>query len=275
MRRLSRPFLSVVAATVALGALPAPASATWSVIAIDARTGRIVIASATCLAQATLRRVPSKGLMDVQAVIVPGMGVAAVQARLDHTRRNQELIYRELERGTAPDRILDLLRQDSTADARQFGIVDRNGRVAGFSGSENGRASLDRGGRVPGTDVYYSIQGNLLASGAVVEYAVVAFLAADGALEDRVLAAMEAADAAGGDRRCSCQTRPVSAAPCETRHAQVAYLLAADPRDPQGTSFNDGRYQLYIDVTDENILPSENANPVVTLRTRYDAIKER
>jgi len=275
MGRLSRPFLSVVAATVALGALPAPATATWSVIAIDARTGRIVIASATCLAQATLRRVPSKGLMDVQAVIVPGMGVAAVQARLDHTRRNQELIYHELERGTAPDRILDLLRQDSTVDARQFGIVDRNGRVAGFSGSGNGRASLDRGGRVPGTDVYYSIQGNLLASGAVVEYAVVAFLAAGGALEDRVLAAMEAADAAGGDRRCSCQTSPVSAAPCETRHAQVAYLLAADPRDPQGTSFNDGRYQLYIDVTDENILPSENANPVVTLRTRYDAIKER
>lgn len=55
----------------------------------------------------------------------------------------------------------------------------------------------------------------------------------------------------------------------------MAYLLAADPRDPQGTSFNDGGCRLYIDVTDENILPSENANPVVTLRTRYDAMKER
>ena len=55
----------------------------------------------------------------------------------------------------------------------------------------------------------------------------------------------------------------------------VARLLAADPSDPQGTSFNDGRYQLYIDVTDENILPGENANPVVTLRTRYDKMKER
>ena len=275
MRRLNRPLLSLVAGTLALGAFPAPASATWSVIAIDARTGRIVIASATCLPQATLRRVPAKGLMDVQAVIVPGVGVAAAQARIDETGRNQALIYRELERGTAPERILDLLRQDATVDQRQFGIVDRNGRVAGFSGSANGSASLHRGGRVPGTDLYYSIQGNLLASDAVVEHAVVAFLAADGALEDRVIAAMEAADAAGGDRRCSCQTRPVPAAPCETRHAQVAYLLAADPSDPQGTSFNDGRYQLYIDVTDENILPSENANPVVTLRTRYDEMKER
>jgi len=275
MRRPSLPLLSLIAATMALGGLPSPVSATWSVITIDARTGRIVIASATCLAQATLRRIPANGLMDVQAVIVPGLGVAAAQARIDPAGRNQELIYREIERGTAPDRILDLLRQDSTVDQRQFGIVDRHGRVAGFSGSENGRASLDRGGRVPGTEVYYAIQGNLLASSAVVENAVAAFLAADGALEDRVIAAMEAADAAGGDRRCSCQTRPVPAAPCETRHAQVAYLLAADPSDPHGTSFNDGRYQLYIDVTDENILPSENANPVVTLRMRYDEIKER
>jgi uncharacterized Ntn-hydrolase superfamily protein len=275
MRRLNRPFLSLVAATLALGALPAPASATWSVIAIDARTGRIVIASATCVTQATLRRFPAEGLMDIQAIVVPGVGAAAVQAGLDRTRKNQALIYRELKRGTAPERILDLLRQDSTVDERQFGIVDRDGRVAGFSGSENGRAALDRGGRVPGTDVYYSIQGNLLTSRAVVEGAVVAFSAADGSLEDRVIAAMEAADAAGGDRRCSCQIRPVPAAPCETRHALVAYLLAADPRDPQGTSFNDGGYRLYINVTDENILPSENANPVVTLRTRYDAIKER
>ena len=78
--------------------------------------------------------------------------------------------------------------------------------MAGFSGSANSSAALNRGGRVPGTDVYYSIQGNPLASGALVEYAVVAFLAADGALADRVIAAMEAADAAGGDRRCSCQT---------------------------------------------------------------------
>lgn len=263
MRRSSRSFLFSAALALALGTLPTPASATWSVIAIDARTGRIVIASATCLSQATLRQFPATGLMDIQAVVVPGVGVAAAQARIDYSRRSQTLIYRELERGTAPEGILDLLRQDSTVAEQQFGIVDRTGRVAGFSGSENGRASLDRGGRVPGTEVYYSIQGNLLASSTVVESAVVAFSTAGGSLEDRAIAAMEAGDAAGGDRRCSCQTEPVLAAPCETRHALVAYLLAAGPG-----------YRLYIDVTDENILSNENANPVVTLRSRYDATKE-
>jgi hypothetical protein len=87
------------------------------------------------------------------------------------------------------------------------------------------------------------------------------------------MAAMEAADAAGGDSRCSCTTEPVPAAPCTTRTAHVAYILAADPTDVEGTSHNDGTYSLYLSVTDQNITASENANPVITLRRRYDAWK--
>ena len=75
-----------------------------------------------------------------------------------------------------------------------------------------------------------------------------------------------------GDRRCSCRTEPRALAPCRTRHAQVAYLLAADPDDAEGSSYNDGRYHLYVDVTDQNIRPDEDANPIVTLRRRYDAL---
>jgi hypothetical protein len=62
-------------------------------------------------------------------------------------------------------------------------------------------------------------------------------------------------------------------APCRTRHAQVAYLLAVDPGDRPATSIGAGRYRLYIDVNDENTRPDEDANPVVTLRLRYDAWK--
>ena len=38
-----------------------------------------------------------------------------------------------------------------------------------------------------------------------------------------------------------------------------------------GESFNDGDYRMFIDVTDQNIEAHENANPVITLRMRYDA----
>jgi hypothetical protein len=54
--------------------IPSTALATWSIIAIDLNTGRVVIASATCAATG-----PDQ-LKLLQAVVVPGVGVAAAQA---------------------------------------------------------------------------------------------------------------------------------------------------------------------------------------------------
>jgi uncharacterized Ntn-hydrolase superfamily protein len=251
------------------------AYATWSIIAVDRRTGQVVIASATCVPQARFAGFPAKGLMDVQAIVVPGVGVAAAQAGVDNTRQNQQLIYRELRAGTAPARIIEMLQQDSLIDRRQFGIVDVGGRSAGFSGAGNGQVSLDMQDRVPGTDIVFSVQGNILASDEVVYQAARAMRESGGTMIDRVMAAMEAANREGGDRRCTCASEPATAATqaCMLRTSHVAYLLAADSTDASGESFNDGRYRLYIDVTDENIRPDESPDPVTTLRMRYDAWK--
>jgi uncharacterized Ntn-hydrolase superfamily protein len=267
--RIARAFLPLL--TLAL--LPTTVSATWSVIAVDARTGRVVIASATCVPQSRLLAFPAKGLMDIQAIVVPGVGVAAAQAGVDRTRTNQTLIYEQLVEGTDPRLILDMLRADPEIERRQFAIVDLRGRSIGFSGRENNPASLAAQGRVPGTDIYYSVQGNILASDAVVQNAARALQQAEGDVLDKVMAAMEAADDAGGDRRCTCETEPVPDAECDGRNAHVAYILAADANDPRGSSFNDGDYFMFIDVTDENIEPHENGNPVITLRMRYDQWK--
>ena len=144
--------------------------------------------------------------MDVQAIIAPGFGVAAAQAGVDNTRANQTLIHRELMKGTHPSTIIQMLMADTLIQRRQFGIVDLRGRFAGFSGARNQAASNSVQGQVPGTEIYYSIQGNILAAQAVVQNAVRAFESASGDVTDRVMAAMEAADAAGGDRRCTCTT---------------------------------------------------------------------
>jgi uncharacterized Ntn-hydrolase superfamily protein len=265
-----RRVIPVLVAVVTLG-VPAAASATWSVIAVDTRTGRVVIASATCVSQEALRGFPSRGLMDIQAIVVPGVGVAAAQAGVDRSRDNQRLIHRELQAGTSPERIIQLLREDPDIERRQFAIVDARGRAAGFSGAENLEASLAVQGEIAGEGIVFSIQGNILASDDVVHRAVEAMQDAGGSLTDRVMAAMEAADAAGGDRRCTCETEPVPDAPRNGRTSHVAYLVAAEPDDLPGESFNDGEWSLFIDVTDENIQPHENANPVITLRQRYDA----
>jgi hypothetical protein len=140
--------------------------------------------------------------------------------------------------------------------------------------------------QVPGTEIFYSIQGNILRSATVVPRAVKAFVAAKGGITDRVMAAMEAADAAGGDSRCTCQVPAVPAdaasIPCTIRTSLVAYILAADPKDTNGpvdqaNLHNNGKYSMYVTVSQPNhgpafnIKPGENLNPVKTLRMRYDA----
>jgi uncharacterized Ntn-hydrolase superfamily protein len=251
------------------------ASATWSVIALDRDSGTVVISSATCVPQERLEGFPARDLRDIQAIVVPGVGVAAAQAGVDRTRANQKLIFAELSKGTAPSEIIRMLKEDPAIESRQFGILDMQGRAAGYSGQKNGKSSLDRQGQVAGTRIHYSIQGNILKSDEVVGSAVQAFEAAKGVLTDRVMAAMEAADATGGDSRCTCASEPKIDAPCDGRTSHVAYILRAEKTDKNGGSFNDGSYAMYISVTDKDIKPSENANPVKTLRMRYDAARRR
>lgn len=246
--------------------LPSSAFATWSVVAVDRNTGRIVIASATCLALEEPR-----SLKAVQAVIVPGVGVAVCQALIDNSGRNQAIVFEELKKGTDPKAIVSLLHADPGVERRQYGIVDLNGRSAGFSGANNPQTSMDRQGEVSGTGIFYSIQGNILRGESVITEAVRAFVESQGALTDRVMAAMEAGDLMGGDSRCSCATTPGASAPCDGKTSHVAYILMAEKTDTSGTSFNNGTYSMYITVTQGTIRPDENENPVKTLRLRYDA----
>ena len=271
----ARALRYAVTLIVVLAAFPRAAYATWSVIAVDMATGRIVIASATCVNN------NDAFLMGIQAVVVPGKGVAACQAGVDGTHANQMLVYNELQKGTDPARIIELLSMDPAFQSRQFGIVDLQGRSAGHSGLTNGFVSQDVQGRVPGTQIYYSIQGNILRPGEVVPNAVKAFLYTKGALTDRVMAALEAADAFGGDSRCSCPPLPADGSkpliPCEGKNAHVSYILMAEKNDTNGDSHNNGKYAMYLTVTQPEqpgmnvIKAGENLNPVKTLRLRYDA----
>lgn len=272
MQRSARHAAVILGAALLLF-VAAPLSATWSIIAVDTRTGLVVIASATCVSAEGLRS--RGGLKGIQAVIVPGVGVAAAQAGVDGTGANQMLIFEQIRMGTDPDEIIRMLSEDPRFQSRQFGIVDLQGRAAGFSGAGNGYASLGLQGEVTGEGIYYAIQGNILESDMVVLEAVEAFMASQGTVLDRVMAGMEAADNAGGDSRCSCRTQPVPDTEMNCRHrtAHVAYIAAAKPEDTIGEGHSDGDYSLWIDVDDENTEVDESPNPVETLRMRYDAWK--
>lgn len=270
-------------ALLMFAAFPSIASATWSVIAIDVKTGQVIIASATCVRQSAFpQRTPvaARDLMDLQAVIVPGVGVAACQAGADNTRRNQMLVYEELKKGTPPMQILEMLKKDPDIERRQFGIlafpnggtITASNNMTGWNGSGNSQSSLFFGGQVG--DFFYQVQGNTLLGYDVVQKAALAFTRSSGTLADHVMAAMEAADENGGDKRCNCGNNPLEFVPCDNKTAHVSYIAIANKDDQIGMTHSDGKYFAFISVTDDNIKKGESANPVKTLRMRYNAWKK-
>ena len=81
--------------------LETSAFATWSVVAIDRSTKRVVMAAASCV------DTTDDAMKTAIAVVVPGVGVAACQAAADNTHQNQMLVFRELQKGTDPRQIIE------------------------------------------------------------------------------------------------------------------------------------------------------------------------
>ena len=272
-----KPFLAAfILAATALTV--SPASATWSIVAVDRATGRVSMATASCVDVKT-----DHEYRDLTLVVVPGVGIAACQAGVDRTLKNQQFIFDELKKGTEPKAILErIAKDDPDFQHRQFGIVDMKGRMASHTGLNNGYVAQVIQGQVPGTEIFYSVQANTMRAGKVVPNAVAAFLKTNGALTDRMMAAMDAADGSGGDVRCTCPPYPTDGAKpaiaCSNRVAHAAWIIMADPKDPPGDSFNNGNYSLFLTVLQpgpdrgpNQIKPGEDLNAQTTLRMRYDA----
>jgi len=266
-------------ALVLLGFRAQLAQATWSIVAIDMNTGRMVLSSATCAAQGPHQ------LRFLQAIVIPGVGIAAAQAGVDRTQANHRLIYEEMLRRTHPEQIIRLLEADPNIESRQFGIVDRLGRTAGRTGSSNREAALHVAGQ-SSDGILFMVQGNIIASEEAILEAKRVMEEDSSPIIERVMRAMERTDALGGDSRCTCETEPLPGAQCTGKTSHVAYIVAADPGDPVGTfalghpedlraPYNAGDYFLNLGVWPANTLPTEDSNPVRTLRARLEVWKSQ
>ena len=245
-----------------LGAAPAPASATWSIVAVNTRTGQVAISSATCVPQSRFVPPVRQGLMDIQAIVVPGVGVAAAQAGVDNSRENQRLIFDELKKGTPPEQIIRMLHADTLIERRQFGIVDMQGRPPASPAGERRRVAPH--GRAGARDRHRLLgSGELLASDEVVYQAARAFREGEGDMLDRMMRAMEAADREGGDRRCTCASDPQPAAtpPAPSRPPTSPTSSLPTAKTPAAPRTTTAKYAMYIDVTDQNIPPTRTTTP--------------
>lgn len=160
------------------------AISTFSIVALDAATGDLGVATA------------SKFL--AVGSVVPfaeaGLGAVATQSYANTTFGPRTVMA--LRGGIS----LELIHQafaesDAQHSQRQYGLVDAAGRTFTFTGED---CHPWAGGR---TGAGYAAQGNLLTGPEVVDALCSTFEASQGSLAERLVAALAAADAAGGDKR--------------------------------------------------------------------------
>lgn len=251
---------------LAVGLLLArPARATWSIVAVDTRTGEVCIAGATCLTLDLELYLP---------VVRVGIGGACAQSAIDANGHNRLLIWNGLQDGLDAEGILAVLLADNLQLSKQYGIVTARGEPVTFSGPSVNQAKYGVARTIEG--VSYAIQGNVLAGIQVVTDAENAFLTTPGDLGQRVLAAMEAARVFGGDGRCSCDMIQPTSCGCPPPSFAIAdataFLMIARPGDPDGicdpaTGCATGPYFCNLNV----IGVVDGLDPVIGLQTEYAA----
>lgn len=222
---------------LALGAVSPAAHATFSLCAIDPKTGEAGVIVTT--------RVPFVG----RAVpwVRAGVGAVATQAWtvVEYGRQGLDL----LEDGVEPQQAIErLVADDKARERRQLGMIDMQGRTAAFTGKENGVWAGSRQGR------NYTVQGNILIGREVIDAVADHFESTEGTgmpLAERLILALAAGQAKGGDRRWGL--------------FQSAALRVADPNDP-------GRGGDHLSVS---IDVGEHADPIGELRRIYWTTQRR
>ena len=224
-------------ALIAAVALPAPGRATWSIVAVDPRTGEVGSAGASCtpFVAGIARLVPGRGAVVAQAA--SNMAAKGQAAELIEAGRGAKSIIAVI---TAPG-------FDPSFSEQQYGVAvigpDRRAQAAAFTGNATATA---RGHRVGAT---FAVQGNILVSDKVIDASAAAMAAtAPMPLAERLMRALEAGSRAGGDRRCPGRT------------AQSAYLGVARP----GDSPSHPSLRIIVGLDDD-----DPRNPIAEVRRRF------
>jgi uncharacterized Ntn-hydrolase superfamily protein len=207
---------------------------TFSIVAYDPVTGELGVA------------VQSKFL--AVGAVVPWakakVGAVATQSYANTTYGPEGL--KLLSQGLSPEEVLEKLTSaDPGRDLRQVGIVDTKGQATAFTGAK----CLPWAGHLVAEN--FSCQGNILASGKVVEAMAEAFTRSRGTLAERLISALAAAQREGGDRRGQ----------------QSAALLVVKERGGYG-----GLNDRYIDLrVDDHPRPIEELKRIYELHQLYFA----
>lgn len=222
-------------------AIASPASATWTIVAVDTDTGEVGSAGASC----------TPFVVGV-ARLVPGRGAIVAQAMSNMNAKAKGVSMIEIGQDAAA--VVAAISDpsfDPTAARQQYGVAvigwEGQADAAAFTGGETPESR----GHLIGPGV--AVQGNVLLNDQVLKASFAAYQDAEARglnLADRLLLALEAGSRAGGDARCGAKT------------AQSAYLGVAAPSDPA----NKPGLRIVV-ATDRD----DPGNPIREIRRRYEA----
>jgi uncharacterized Ntn-hydrolase superfamily protein len=210
---------------------------TFSIAAIDPRTGEVGVAVTTRVACV------GNGVPWVRK----GVGAVATQSST-RTEYGNELLD-ALQKGEAPDAALKrLLALDSGFQSRQVGVISIDGRSAQHTGTGPNQWAGHRAGKT------YATQGNILVGPEVLEAVAKSFESTEGKpyhLADRLITALNAGHVLGGDKRHG--------------NRQSAAVVVADSRPGQSRR---------TDGQTVNINVCEHPEPLEELRRIYNAVSQ-
>ncbi len=166
------------------------AHATWSIIAVDRKTGEVGIAGASCTYNV-------HGIGDV----IPGKGVIVVQACSNKDAREHGA--RLIDEGATSSEIIEALRDKRfDPENQQYGIVLLNDGepAATYSGDQISNCKEVKTGKE------VAVLGNCLANKDMIDKAYSAFYKGrKKKLAERLVAALSTGAYTGGDKRCGKQ----------------------------------------------------------------------
>ena len=240
--------------------------ATWSIVIADSNTKEVAVGTVTCL--------NNYDLLAIVPVVVVGKGAGACQASGDFDGLRRPIIFQQLQLGTSPEQILQMLANIAGHQSRQYGIADTQARMITFTGTQ----CLQWAGGVVGQQgtMVYAIQGNILAGSCVVPAIEQAILNTAGDIPAKLMAGMQAARQKGGDGRCSCSPSNPTHCGCPppgfTKSGHIGGMVVArvgDTDDPvcNASGCADGDYFMRLNVAFQ---PTGNPDPVIQLQGLFD-----
>jgi len=225
---------------------------TFSIVAVDATTGEVGSAGASCIDNSGCG---GCGGVIIISNLVPGRGAINAQATVCIPNSNLNNGIGWMLNGHSPTEILDsLLANDACVfgdtSTRQYGIVDIDSLGNPRSKAFTGLGAMNAKYHIEGPN--YSIQGNILLDSTILNPMEAAFLSAEGDLACRLMAALQGANVPGADSRCL----------AEGTSSQSAFIRVAQPGDTTGT------FSLNLNVSETPF----GVEPIDSLQSLFDAV---